>query len=55
MAFSPVSGDALQMTLSATGGITDNRGIAAAIMPCTSAVQFFIELLLTMEASSAFI
>ena len=55
MAFLPVPDDTFQITLSATGGITDNRGIVAAIMPSTSAVQFVIELLRTLKASSAFI
>ena len=55
MAFLPVPDDTLQITLSATGGIIDNRGIVAAIVPGTSAVKLVKKLLRTLEASSAFI
>ena len=55
MAFLPVRDNNLQISLSATRGITDNRGIVAAIMLDTSAVQSVIELLRTLEAPSAFI
>ena len=55
MAFLPERDNNLQISLSTTRGITDNRGIVEAIMPDMSAVQFVIEQLRTLEAPSAFI